>query len=111
MIDAIRKAALTALEAAGPLAVLFGTVAKASPLEVNVDQRFVLDADFLVVPESLTKYEIDAKHTHTYATGTTGEALEKKLLIRRGLEVGDKLVLLRLQGGQRYLILDRVVEP
>lgn len=111
MLGVIKQAAMAAYEAGGPVAIMFGSVTKTNPLEVNVDQRFTLDADFLIVPESLVKYEIDVKHTHSYSGGTTGEALPDKLLIRRGLEVGDKLIMLRMQGGQRYLILDKVVEP
>lgn len=88
---------------------MFGTVTKAYPLEVNVDQRFTIDADFLIVPESLTPYEISLQHNHTTDTGTTGDALTQPVVIRRGLQVGDKVVLLRMQGGQKYLILDRVV--
>ncbi|MCD9026055.1 DUF2577 domain-containing protein [Cohnella silvisoli] len=110
LLDAIKKAGIGAIGAGQPVAILTGTVTKDNPLEVTVDQRFALTADFLIVPESLTKYEIDAKHTHSYGGGTTGQALPDKLLIRRGLETGDKLILLRVQGGNQYLILDRVVE-
>ena len=95
MLNAIRQAALTAVEAAGPVAVIFGTVTSANPLEVNVDQRFTLDADFLIVPESLTRYVLNIGGV--------------EYVIRPGLQAGDRVVLLRVQGGQRYLILDKVV--
>jgi hypothetical protein len=109
MLAAIKQAAMEAMEANGPIAITTGTVTNNSPLEVIVDQRFTLDADFLIVPESLTKYEIDVQHMHGYSGGTTESALPTKILIRRGLEAGDRLILLRVQGGQQYLILDRVV--
>lgn len=111
LLDVIKQAGTGAVGAGQPVAVLLGTVSKENPLEVTVDQRFTLTADFLILPESLTKYELDAKHTHSYSGGTTGQALPDKLLIRRGLEEGDKLILLRVQGGNQYLILDRAVEP
>ena len=109
MLNAIRQAALTAVEAAAPVAVMFGTVVRDNPLEVNVDQRFTLDADFLIVPESLTRLEIDLRHTHTAPGGTTDDALTEPVVIRPGLQAGDRVVLLRVQGGQKYLILDKVV--
>lgn len=109
MLNAIRMAALSAMEAGNPVAVMFGTVTKDNPLEVNVDQRFTLDADFLIVPESLTQYEVNLQHNHPTGIGTTGDALTQPIVIRRGLEAGDRVVLLRMQGGQKYLILDRVV--
>ena len=109
MLNAIRQAALTAVEAAAPVAVMLGTVTKTDPLEVNVDQRFTLDADFLIVPESLTRLEIDMRHVHTAPGGTTDDALTEPVVIRPGLQAGDRVVLLRVQGGQKYLILDKVV--
>jgi len=110
MLGVVKQAAMDAIAASNPVTLIFGEVIKADPLEVNVDQRFTLTADFLIVPESLMKYEIDARYDHSYNEGTTGSGLQDKLLIRRGLDAGDKLILLRMQGGQRYLILDRVVK-
>lgn len=109
MLDVIRQAALTAMEAGNPVAVMFGTVTNINPLEVNVDQRFTLDADFLIVPDSLIKYEIELKHSHQVSNGTTGEALTEPVVIRPGLQVNDRVLLFRVQGGQKYLIMDKVV--
>jgi hypothetical protein len=110
MIDQIKRAAIAAIESSNPVAVMYGTVTNISPLEVNVDQRFTIDADFLLVPESLTRYEIDLKHNHQYTGGTTEDALLDKIVIRKGLAEGDKVVLIRVQGGQQFLILDKVVD-
>jgi hypothetical protein len=109
LANLIKQAGAGATEAGKPVNILFGSVTHINPLEVTVDQRFALDEDFLIVPESLTEYKIDVSHTHSYSGGTTGPALAQELLIRRGLEVGDSLLLLRMQGGQQYIILDRVV--
>jgi len=95
MLEAIKKAAMDAIEAANPVAIMVGTVTKINPLEVNVDQRFTLDADFLIVPETLIRYVLNINGS--------------EYIIRPGLQVGDMVVLLRLQGGQKYLILDKVV--
>lgn len=109
MLEAIKKAAMDAVVASNPVVIMFGTVTKTNPLEVNVDQRFTIDADFLVVPESLTRLEIDLRHMHASPGGTTGEALTQPIVIRPGLQVGDQVALLRIQGGQKYLIYDKVV--
>ncbi|MFM9329181.1 DUF2577 domain-containing protein [Paenibacillus mesotrionivorans] len=104
MLNAIRQAALTGMEAGKPMAVLFGEVISGNPLQVNVDQRFILDADFLIVPDSLTRLELDLSHTH----GSGGQGLATPVVIRPGLEAGDKVILLRVQGGQQFLIMDKV---
>ncbi|MUG66550.1 DUF2577 domain-containing protein [Paenibacillus campinasensis] len=97
MLDIIKKASLSAVGSTNPVTVLYGTVTNTHPLEVNVDQRFSLTEDFLVVGESLTEYK----------RNIAGE----EVVIRRGLQTGDTVVLLRYQGGQTYLVLDRLVKP
>jgi|APAra7269097189_1048546.scaffolds.fasta_scaffold11625_2 Protein of unknown function (DUF2577) len=110
MLNMIKRAAMDANEASVPVGITFGTVVNDNPLEVTVDQRFILDEDFLIIPESLTKYEIDLKHSHNIVgAGGTATALGDKVIIRTGLEKGDKVILLRVQGGQQYLVLDKVV--
>ncbi|MNW46028.1 hypothetical protein D3C74_233060 [compost metagenome] len=105
--DKIKQLGANAVHAGNPVAVMFGTVTGINPLEVNVDQRFTLDEDFLVITESLVRYEVDLKHRHNGAT--MDDALVDKVVIREGLKVGDSVLLLRMQGGQKYVVWDKVV--
>ncbi|MGF7049167.1 hypothetical protein J2T13_003675 [Paenibacillus sp. DS2015] len=110
MLDIIKQAALDVIEASSPVAIQFGTVSSISPLEISVDQRLTLTEAFLVVPESMTRFEIDLKHVHKMSgLPDTDEALLDKLVIRKGLESGDKVILLRVQGGQQFVVMDKVV--
>lgn len=77
-------------------------------LQIRIDQKQILSKQFFIIPESLTKYEVDLTHSHSIPNGSTGTALGK-LVIREGLKIGDKVLLLRVQGGQQYVVLDRVV--
>ena len=82
MLEQIKQISRQTGEAETPTRFLFGTVAKPSPLTVFVDSRFYLSGPGLLElkgPEG-------------------GEPLAE----------GDKVVLLRNQGGQQYLILGRV---
>lgn len=119
LLSLIKQAAMDAVLASNPLSIVFGEIASIDPFEVIVDQRYTLTADFLIVPESLTKLELKLEHTHKYTystdTGSTTKKTQKAdyaepIIIRKGLEIGDKVILLRLAGGQQYLILDRMVE-
>lgn len=83
MLDIIRKASLGAVSNTNPMAALYGTVLSISPLEISVEQRFSLPASALVIPETIVKL---------------------------GLQPGDRVLLLRIQGGQSYVVLDRVVD-
>lgn len=121
MLNAIKQAALDAFEAANTVAVLFGTVTNTNPLEVNVDQRFTLTEDFLICTERITPYTQNMQHTHAYIDAVGVEKFQKRtsqaepedpqqLVIRNGLQTGDHVLLLRIQGGQKYVILDKVAK-
>lgn len=98
LLESIKKAGAAAYAAGNPLAVMVGKVIQINPLEVNVDQRFTLSEDFLIIPESLVKYEIELQTS-------------EKLVIRTGLEAGDAVLMLRVQGGQQFVVLDKVAKP
>ncbi|BDR66965.1 phage protein [Clostridium tetani] len=104
MIDTIKKASMGAVGASNPVNILFGEVLSIEDFKIKVDQKLILDKDFFIIPESLIRYEVDLKHSH----GSNNTALGK-LVIREGLKKGDKVLLLRVQGGQQYVILDKVV--
>ena len=113
----IKQAGIDAQNATNPTAILFGSVTKVNPLEVNVDQRFTLTEDFLVLTERIARYEVSLKHGHQYedvsdagsTQRTTDEQLVPNMIVRHGLIVGDKVILLRVQGGQQYVIMDKAV--
>ncbi|MGG4552251.1 MULTISPECIES: DUF2577 domain-containing protein [Paenibacillus] len=109
LANAIKQITMNLNEAEHPVAVMFGTVTKEQPLEILVDQRLLLDEDFFVLTEQLTRYEIDLKHSHHINGGSTQDALTEKIVIREGLKAGDGVLLLRMQGGQQYVVLDKVV--
>ncbi|MFD2117249.1 DUF2577 domain-containing protein [Paenibacillus yanchengensis] len=119
LLSTIKQAAMDAVDASNPVSIVYGEVVQVEPLEIKVDQRFVLSAGFLIVPESLKKLELKLAHTHEYSdTGINGETkktteaakYEEPIVIRTGLLARDKVIMLRLQGGQKYLLLDRVVK-
>ena len=78
-VGLVKRAALEEVQAARPLELRFGTVSAASPLSVKVEEKLALTSEFLIVPQRLSD-----------------------------LEPGDFVALLRMQGGGRYLVLDRL---
>lgn len=65
----------------------------------------------------------DSSHSHTVPAGETGAALgsvaclengvplpvqDGYIILNRGLSVGDKVLLLRVQSGQKFIVLSRV---
>lgn len=101
MLQLIKKAAIDAVEASQPVAILYGTITEIAPFEVEVDQRFLLTEEFFIFTESTKELKL-----------TIGD---NEYIIRPKLKIGDRLILLRTQGnsdkGVKYIILDRVREP
>lgn len=88
-----------------------------------VERKIPILAHSHTVPASTTG-TADA-HSHTIPSVTTGSALDgitatengKPLpakdgfiILNRGLEIGDKVLMLRVMRGQRYVVLSRVME-
>lgn len=77
----VKKAAVDAVNAEKPAAVCFGKVVGTSPLEISVEQKMTLGAAQLIL-------------TNTVKDDT--------------LLAGDGVCLLRMQGGQKYVVVDKL---
>ena len=104
MIDAIKKIAESAGNTKLPCTFLFGTVVSTAPLSVQVDNRFYVDENTLVIPKHLREEEYNS-HTHKLKISGADYTTEKTDEKHLGLNTGDKLALLREQGGQRFFVL------
>lgn len=84
MLDVIKKAAVAAVDAKSPVQIMYGSVTDTQPLEITMEQRLALSDPFLVLTESVAQ---------------------------RNWMLGDTALLLRVQGGDSYIVLDRLVKP
>lgn len=109
MLEQIKKASMGAFNASNPLDIEFGNVIDNVNLTIKVNQKRILSKEFFIVPQRLTRYVKDLRHTHTCPDGTTSIALFK-LVIREGLLKDDNVILLKIEGGSRYIILDKISE-
>lgn len=119
-VEVVKKAAVEAVEAAKPVQLLFGQVVSINPLKIAVDQKVVLTEKMLLLCQSVTDFTTDATLSgQTGETvGGTGESAfaahshpitgTKQARIHLALKAGEQVVLLRMQGGGRYLVLGRV---
>ncbi|EJX2602986.1 TPA: DUF2577 domain-containing protein, partial [Clostridioides difficile] len=69
-------------ETSNPMRVVFGTIESINPLRVKIEQKLSIGEIFLIQTDTFKRYT------------------DKK--------IGDKVVLIRMQGGQQYLVLDRM---
>ncbi|ASS66475.1 MULTISPECIES: DUF2577 domain-containing protein [unclassified Paenibacillus] len=90
-VKAIAEGCVNAMKLAD---VMPGVVMSAEPLVVRADQRLNLDDDFLIVPEHLTEQKIMVGGS--------------EILLRKGLEDGDRVVLIRQQGALNFYVAGRL---
>ena len=130
LLATIKSAALEAVEASYPCKILFGTVIDTAPLTIQVSQKLILTAEQLLLTDAVRDHwvemtvnhwtEDETEHTHPIVDTLGGGASfptthrhayrgRKSFLVHRGLREGERVVLQRIQGGQLYLILNRVV--
>ena len=111
LIDIMKRAALDATDNAKPCDLRYGTVTSTSPLEIRVVNQFVLPESMLVVPEHLTDHKVSVTvnwSTETAESHAHKVSGKKEVTVHGALKVGDKVALLRKQGGQSYFVVDRV---
>lgn len=87
LLEVIKRTAKEVLDASKPVNITYGTVVGVSPLSVKLSDKLTLSKTALTSTAAITDDE-------------------GKL----ALAIGDKLILLRVQGGNRYVIVDRVVD-
>lgn len=116
LIDSIKTIAKNCIQESDPCTFLFGTVESAAPLKIRIDDKLVLDRDALVIPRYLTDHEQEIEAE--FDTETSGSPEHKhpvnlatiKIKVKNVLKSGEKVIVLRQQGGQKYMVLDRCEE-
>lgn len=83
LYQTLQQIARNAVSAEKPVEILFGRVQSLEPFQVKLSQKLTLGKAFLTVRDGVTA---------------------------QSFQVGDKLILFRFQGGQKYLILDKAGE-
>ncbi|WP_099469453.1 DUF2577 domain-containing protein [Konateibacter massiliensis] len=113
--EQIKRVALEAVNQSEPSTFVFGTVVSASPLKIQVEQKMLLTKEFLVLTQNVLNYETEAEidwetepETCTLAHAHKLKG-KKKIKILNALKLNDKVILIKQQGGQKYLVLDKVM--
>ncbi len=113
--EEIKKVAMGAYNESEPSTFLFGTVSSASPLSINVDQKTNLTKEFLVLTNNVIDYEVEVEVDWSTELETCSTPHKhnvkgkKKIKILNALKVGEKVILIKQQGGQKYLVLDKIL--
>lgn len=119
-VDLVKRAAVEAMEASKPVHVVFGQVISVSPLKIQVDQKAIYTQKMLVLSRNVTDFEVDisVNHLTENRAGGSGDPAfashnhnyqgRKKIVIHNALVKDDWVVMARIQGGKRFVVLDRI---
>ena len=128
LVRLVKQAAVDAVGADNPMAICYGNVTSAAPLKIQVDQKKILGEAQLILTDNVRDFNVvlstiegegrsQGPHYTENESGGAGDAAfashrhryqgRKKWRVHNGLKVGEKVILLRCDGGQKYMVLDR----
>ena len=119
-VELVKQAAVEAVEATKPVQYLFGKVISVSPLKIQVSAKSIYTEKMLILTRNVTDFEVDmtVSHVTENRAGGSGDPAfashnhdykgKKKFKVHNALIVGDEVVLGRVQGGKRFVVLDRI---
>lgn len=120
LVETLKRAAMNAVESTKPVNVCFGEVVSVSPLKINVEQKMILGKKQLILTRNVTDFStmVTVDWSTENKSGGTGEGSfashshkitgKKKITVHNDLAVGDDVILVRQQGGQKFIVLDRI---
>jgi hypothetical protein len=123
IVNIIKEIASTVIQNGEPMEVIVGEVVSASPLEIKIDPKLTIPEENIVLTKNTSEWtmEMSVDHVTENRSGGGGYAEfashnheykgRKKYLIHNQLVVGDKVIMLKETGGQRYIALDRWYNP
>ncbi len=123
LLEIIQKIAAEVVQANVPAGVCIGQVTSTDPLKIMLESKLEITEDSLILTKNTCEWSVDmtVDHHTELASGGSGDASyaphkhgylgKKTYLVHNGLATGDKVILLREEGGQRFIVLDRVYNP
>lgn len=124
-MKAVKRAAKEAVFTEKPVEWYFGKVTSLSPLQISIEQKITLGKAQLILSRNVTDFTVSVSIPSDFGWATQNESggsgegafdshnheiavSKKNVTIHNGLAVGDEVILLRQQGGQKYLVWDKV---
>jgi hypothetical protein len=99
--EVIKKTAMEAVKAGEPSDIVYGTVVSANPVSIQIDQKLTLSKEFVTLTSNVKDHEVEV----SVEGGTT-----QKMKVFNGLNQGDGVIMLKSQGGQKYIVIDKIIK-
>lgn len=123
IVNIIKEIASTVIQNGEPMEVIVGEVVSASPLEIKIDPKLTIPEENIILTKNTSEWtmEMSVDHVTENRSGGGGYAEfashnheykgRRKYLVHNQLVIGDKVIMLKETGGQRYIALDRWYNP
>lgn len=133
MINIIKGIVEGILERKKLTTIVYGTVESVSPLTVRIDSKKLLQEEDMILSHLVRDYAVDITVQHStdsiFGSWNTNHGHpnvssapipvdheheykgRKKILLHFGLIEGEKVALIRIEGGQMYYLIDRLEDP
>ncbi len=120
ILKVIREAAVAAVKNTKPTSLHFGVVESEKPLAIRLNQKVLLTEEFLILSRNVTDYDLEMTVNHITEKMQKGgkdpsftshkhEYKGRKVFrVHKALKKDENVILIRVQGGTKYLVLDRV---
>ena len=102
LTELIQKICQANIEAQKPTDIATGTVTQASPLKISISVELPpIGEEALILTESV-------KAWNEQTTIEYGGITQTATIHHNGLNIGDKVVMIRVSKGQRFIVLSRI---
>ena len=120
LIEALKQVSSEVVQAGNPTSVIYGKVISKHPLKIQVNNKLILDESFLVLTKNVldhkVKFTMDFRGEEPGKITINGEqnVLDKMeykkgyAIIKNGLNVGDTAIMVQQQGGQKFVVVDKM---
>lgn len=132
VLEAMKQMSVDAQNSQKPMIILFGQVISEKPLQIFVNQKQTVKQEALILTHAVKDYEVDIEVSHYTVNDNFLNTMHdhpnvaendfdshhkhayqgrKKIKIYNGLKIGEKVMMIRQNGGSRYIVLDRIDDP
>nr|DAN55402.1 MAG TPA: Protein of unknown function (DUF2577) [Caudoviricetes sp.] len=123
IVNTIKEIASTVISNGEPMEVIVGEVVSVSPLAIKIDPKLTVPEENIILTKNTCEWTMEMSVDHVTGNRAGGGGMaefashnhdyvgRKKYLVHNQLVMGDKVIMLKETGGQRYIALDRWYNP
>ena len=125
--DIIKKISIDANEQKKPVNFMTGIVESVQPLTINVEKRITINENNIILTDNVSDYftwfefsdsnikqevanwDLEEEDKSDNYKISFESPVKHKIKIYNGLKIGEKVLLLRVQQGQMFIVLNRLM--